>query len=247
VGREAQVPENGGEESGIEPFQERFARIEQEVRTGNTDLSALGFWKLVRAVKADPALATHWADAVGRIDRLAFEARVRPRFPVWLGNAALSLGALAGVGAVVFSSLCHDRLWSGLALVASAGIWSVTLHDLGHWVAGRMEGIRFTCYFLDGPFRIQPGLKTDYATYLRTSPEGRATMHAAGALASKIAPFVSLALWPVTNAPGWAALAIAAIGVIQIVTDVVWSTKHSDWKKVARERRVAASQRAAKI
>jgi hypothetical protein len=64
-------------------------------------------------------------------------------------------------------------------------------------------------------------------------------MHASGALATKAAPFVALAFWWATDAPAWAAWACAALGVFEIVTDVVFSTKSSDWKKVARERRVA--------
>ena len=64
-------------------------------------------------------------------------------------------------------------------------------------------------------------------------------MHAAGALASKVAPFVSLAVWPATTAPGWAALAVLGLGLVQIVTDVIWSTRKGDWKKYARERREA--------
>jgi hypothetical protein len=67
-------------------------------------------------------------------------------------------------------------------------------------------------------------------------------MHASGAIASKLAPFVSLAFWPASNAPAWAAWAILAIGIGQIVTDVLFSTKSSDWKKVRRERRVRRAQ-----
>src|SRR3989304_4720023 len=73
-----------------------FARIEGAVAGGDTDLSRLGFWRLLRQVKADPALSAHWAEAAGRIDRAAFEASVRPRFPMWLGNLVLVLGALVG-------------------------------------------------------------------------------------------------------------------------------------------------------
>jgi hypothetical protein len=42
----------------------------------------------------------------------------------------------------------------------------------------------------------------------------------------------------------WAALALVAIGAFQIVTDVVFSTKSSDWKKVRRELRAARAQEA---
>ena len=57
-----------------------------------------------------------------------------------------------------------------------------TTHDLAHLVVGRLVGIRFTHWFIDGPTRLQPGLKTDYASYLRTPPHARAWMHASGAL-----------------------------------------------------------------
>src|SRR5439155_23826878 len=48
-------------------------------------------------------------------------------------------------------------------------------------VAGVAAGIRFIGWFLDGPTRLQPGLKIDYASYLRTPARRRAWMHAAGA------------------------------------------------------------------
>ena len=67
-------------------------------------------------------------------------------------------------------------------------------------------------------------------------------MHALGALARKVAPFVVLAFWWAADAPSWAAWAVAALGMLQIATDVVFSTRSSDWKKVARERRVARAQ-----
>ena len=67
----------------------------------------------------------------------------------------------------------------------------------------------------------------------------RAWFHASGAIASKLAPFVAVALAPATNAPAWAVLAAAAFGVLQIVIDVLFSTKSSDWKRFRRERGVA--------
>ncbi|HET9722924.1 MAG TPA: hypothetical protein VFR44_03660 [Actinomycetota bacterium] len=222
-----------------EDVEEAFGRIEAAVQEGDTDLSRLGFWRVLRGVKADPELAARWADVAGRIDRSAFESSVGPRFPVWFGNAVLLLGTAFGGLAVVVAMRAEDRVVAGLALVVAAGVWSLTVHDLAHWIVGRLVGIRFTCYFIGGPFPPRPGLKTDYATYLRTPAAARAWMHASGALATKVAPFVALAFWWATDAPAWAAWACAALGVFEIVTDVVLSTKSSDWKKVARERRIA--------
>jgi hypothetical protein len=73
-------------------------------------------------------------------------------------------------------------------------------------------------------------------------------MHAAGAVASKVAPF-AVGAWGLfvylryeflDVFPAWSLWAVFAFGVLQIVTDLVWSTKRSDWKRWARERRVAA-------
>ncbi|MGH2672467.1 MAG: hypothetical protein ACRDHC_05785, partial [Actinomycetota bacterium] len=67
-------------------------------------------------------------------------------------------------------------------------------------------------------------------------------MHASGAIATKLAPFVALAFWPSTVAPVWAAWALIALGVLQIATDIVFSVRRSDWKRVRRELRVARFQ-----
>ncbi|MGH2724161.1 MAG: hypothetical protein ACRDI0_07820 [Actinomycetota bacterium] len=240
------------EAASLEEYRDAFARIEREVDAGNTDLAGLGFWRLVTKVKLDPLLSERWADVVGRIDRAAFQRRVRPRFPVWLGNAVLLAGTAVLVAvvpvavAVARRSASPDPAVAGLLALVAAGGLSVTTHDLAHWAAGRMAGIRFVGYFLDGPFRIQPGLKTDYATYLRAPPRSRAGMHAAGAVASKVAPFAVFgAVYLPHRAagfalfPSWALWAILGVGVVEILTDVVWSTKRSDWRKVRRERAVA--------
>ena len=128
-----------------ESYQARFESIEAAVDAGQTDLRALGFWRLLAKVKADePAVAAHWAEVAGRIDRKAFEARVRLRFPVWLGNAVLLLGTLAGSSAVAVALGTDSEVLAGLALLFAAGAWSVSLHDLAHWTTGRIAGIRFT-------------------------------------------------------------------------------------------------------
>jgi hypothetical protein len=230
------------EAPGGETFEGAFQRIEAAVDAGDTDLSRLGFWKVLRTVKADQTLSNRWAEQAGRIDRKAFEERMKLRFSVAFGNAVLVAGAIFGAAAVVLAIRTPNRLVAGLALIFAAVAWSVSLHDLAHWAVGRTVGIRFIYYFLGGPFPPRPGLKTDYATYLRTAPDRRAWMHASGALVTKIAPFVAMAFWWMTDAPGWSAWAVLAIGVFQIVTDVLFSTKSSDWKKVKRERAVARAQ-----
>lgn len=220
-------------------------RIEGAVGRGERDLAALGFWKLVKQVKLDRALVAAHADQIGRIDGAAFRAGVSLRAPVWVGNGVLMLGTAVGAVAVGAAFVWQTQLWKGLALVAAGAIWSVSVHSPTHWLVGYIVGIRFTDYFLGGPPPPRPGLKSDYGTYLRADPDSRAWMHASGALATKLAPFVALGFWPASNAPWWSAVALVAIGLVQIVTDIALSTTSSDWKKFLREKAIARERRAA--
>jgi hypothetical protein len=128
----------------VENFQDAFRRIEEAVDGGETDLGKLGFWRLLSKVTVEHRLANHWAEVAGSIDRKAFEGAVRPRFPIWFGNAVLLGGMALGAGASALAVGSSDATVSGVALVASAGILSVSSHDLAHWAVGRFVGIRFT-------------------------------------------------------------------------------------------------------
>jgi hypothetical protein len=215
-------------------------RIEAAVASGDTDLAALGFWRIVARVKSDPTLVEAHADQMGRIDAAAFRARVRRRVGVATGNAAMLLLILGGGVALVLASR-WEGIWAGLAVLGAVGAWAVGVHSPSHWLVGRWVGIRCTDYFLGGPPPPRPGIKTDYATYLRTPARARAWFHASGAIATKIVPLLVLAIAPLTHAPGWAVLGVLVIAVAQILTDVLFSTKTGDWKKVRREMAYARS------
>jgi len=217
---------------------ETLDRIEAQVAAGSTDLADLGFWTIVASIKRDPVWVIELADQAGRIDRDLFRARVRLRVPVWVGTAAMVLTVLVGVGAVVLSA-AWTGVAAGIALLVAGGAWSLGVHSPAHQAYAWFAGVGVTDYFLGGPPPPRPGVKTDYASYLRTEASRRAWFHASGAIATKIAPFVAVALSPLTNAPGWAVIAMAAYGVVQIATDIVFSTRTSDWKKFLRERAIA--------
>jgi hypothetical protein len=218
-------------------------RIEAAVASGTTDLASLGFWKTVRAIKLDRVAVVELADQAGRIDTAAFRARVKMRTRPWVGVVAmLGLTALGFLG-IYLADVWSDP-WAGLAIVGTGVAWSVGWHLPAHVFVGWLGGIRYTDAFLGGPPPPRPGIKTDYATYLRAEPSMRAWFHASGAIATKIAPFAALAFWPSTDAPAWSAWALVALGALQILTDVTLSTKSSDWKKFRRERQIARDRRA---
>jgi hypothetical protein len=220
----------------MDAIDEALARAERALdeRRG---LAGTGFWSAVAQLRRDSALAVRYSDRVADIDRRAFEQAVRVRVPIATGAALLTTGLIVGIGAIVAAGRL-GYVPQAIVFLAGFGVILLSTHSLAHYVVGRIAGIRFTHVFVAGR-PPEPGVKTDYATYLRASPRARAVMHASGAVVSKIVPF---ALVPVVFAmdawPG-AAWILVAIGVITIGTDVFVSTKVSDWKKVRRELRAA--------
>jgi hypothetical protein len=223
-------------------------RIESALDGGDTDLGTLGFWRLVGLIKRDDEAIDRHAEQVGRIDAKAFRAGRLLRLPVWFGVGLMIAAVAAGVGAVnvaldAGANSEPGQGTSGIALIVAGFLWAAGLHSLTHYLVGRVVGIRFTDLFVAIPPPPLPGLKTDYATYLRASPGARAWMHASGAIATKIAPFLALAFAPAANAPWWSVAILVGLGIFQIVTDLVFSTKASDWKKVRRELAIAGARR----
>jgi hypothetical protein len=222
-------------------------RVEAAVDAGDSDLAGLGFWRIVGLIKRDDELIARHAEQVGRIDAKGFRARFPLHLPMWVGVSLMLIAVVAGIVAVSVavragSGSDPDPLVAGIGLLVAAGAWAAGLHSLAHFVVGRVVGIRFTDFYAAFPPPPLPGLKTDYGSYLRTSPTARAWMHASGAIATKLAPFLALAFAPAANAPGWAVAILLGFGLFQIATDLVFSTKASDWKKVRRELAVARAR-----
>lgn len=224
------------DEHGIE---EALARAERALgESGRVDLAALGFWRAVAAVKRRPDLVERYAARIAEIDRTAFLRAVPIALPAGVGVVLLLAGCAAGVALIVLAAALEGDL-AGLALLAAVGALIGATHSLAHLVAGALAGIRFTHWFSQPPRRPQPGLKTDYASYLRASPRARAWMHASGAIVSKVIPFAALPLVGAVGAPGWTAAALIAIGLVSLATDALFSVRSSDWKRFRREIRLA--------
>ncbi len=216
-----------------------LARCEQALAGGGPlDLRELRFWKAVAAVKRHPEWVETYAERIASIDRQAFDRAIRWRFPTRIMALLLGLGSALGI-ALVAASARAPRFWKGLLMLAGAGLLTVSTHDLAHLAVGRALGIRFSEAFLGGKMLVAPGLKIDQASYLRTPPRARAWMHASGALVTKVVPFAVLSAGTRERAPRWANLALLGIGIGSILTDVLFSTRYSDWMRFSREMRVA--------
>lgn len=213
------------------------ARLARDPEAG---LRGSGFWKAVAAVKRDPALVEEFAGRIAAADREAFERWALLTVPLWLGTAAAVIGTLAGL-ALAGLAYYTSEPWNGLWLLAGAGVLQVATHGLAHLAVGRLAGIRFTRWFIGSVKQIQPGVKTDYASYLAAAPKGRAWMHASGAVMTKIVPFALIPAGWAAGVPSWTTALLTAMGAASIITDIVWSTKVSDWKKFRREMKIAAT------
>ncbi len=206
----------------------------EQAVAGGTPVGQTGFWKAVGAVKADPALVEAHADRIARIDRAALKAWALVAVPLWLGNVLMIGGTLVGLVLVAWAYSLEGHT-AGIVFLLGFGVTLVTTHSLGHVVAGSLMGMRFTHWFIGSLKHPTPGVKVDYATYLRAPAASRAWMHASGAIVTKILPFAFLGAALAAGLPGWTITVLVVVGVAQIVTDILWSTKASDWKKFRRE------------
>ena len=206
--------------------------------SGRVDLRTLGFWRAVAAVKRRPELIERYASRIAMIDRQAFRRYVRLVFPVTLGVVVLDAALFGGlVVLAIASGVTHP--WREILVLASAGALDLATHGLAHLAVGTFGGIGFTDWFVDLPKKPQPGFKIDYASYLRASPRQRAWMHASGAIATKLTPFLIIPYALAIDTEAWAILVLLALGAIQVVTDLLYSVRASDWKKFRREMRLA--------
>ncbi len=215
--------------------------VERALEGGRTaDLRALGFWRAVAAVKRRRDLIDRFADRIAHLDHEAFARSVRLRTDAAVGVVLLFLGLAVGLLLLgVAASFGHPV--REIVVLVGMGALDVATHGLAHFLVGTAVGIRYTDWFVDLPTKPQPGLKIDYASYLRASPTGRAWMHASGAIVTKLVPFAVIPYALAIGCDTWAIIVLAAVGVVQLASDALLSVKTSDWKKFRREMRVARS------
>ena len=221
-----------------EAVERTLANAEAALASG-TGLAGTGFWTAVNRARRDAALAALYSDRIGRIDRQAFEQAIRLRVAAPVGTSLLTALSGAGVAAILLAENIESRLLRSLVFLAGFGALEVGTHSLAHWAVGRTMGMRFTHYFLGGPPPPRPGAKLDYASYLNVPPAKRSAMHASGAVVTKLVPFALIPAARSLDLHGWAVRVLVLAGFVQLVTDVLFSTKSSDWKKVRRELRAA--------
>jgi len=224
------------DEVAIDPA---LAACEHQLEAGRApDLHALGFWHAVAAVKRRRELVDRYATRIAAIDRETFRRRVRLTFPIGVGIVLVVGGLVVDLVFLAIASGAPHH-WRELLVLVGTGGLDIATHGPAHLVVGALVGIRFTDWFIDVAKLRPPGFKTDYASYLRASPRARAWMHAAGAIVTKLTPFLVVPYALAIDTDSWAVGLLLTLGFGQVVSDIVYSTKKSDWKKFRREMRLA--------
>jgi uncharacterized Tic20 family protein len=169
-----------------------LSKIEKEIDKGNfTAAKELGFWKVVRAVKKNPELAVKFAEKIGRVDQRLFESKAWVKLDYGVGTMIELIGALFGLF-LLYLGASLEGTASTVFYVASTLVLMTALHPISHSIAGKLYGIGFHFYFLNGPMLIEPTLKVDYSTYVKAPAKNRAVFHLAGAINSVLITFFVL-------------------------------------------------------
>jgi len=161
-------------------------------------------------------------------------AQSRPPFWARLSVTAGNLLQLAGLvlGAILLYVAAHMEAASIVRTIIMILGWLVIYvccHSLGHWVVGRLVGIRFRGYGIRGtdhPENYPPGLRqlmtitpfftvmTEKSSMEKASPLAKALMFSAGETSSTV--FAILAAWYAwhENIPG---------GGVLFIFSIIWS------------------------
>jgi hypothetical protein len=165
-------------------IEEILENVKAELSRGKYEAAGkLGFWRVVRAAKGNPEIEGKFAERMGEIDKLLFEAKARIKLDYMTGTIIELLGSVIGFVLLYFGAT-FTGIESTIFYVASALALMTFLHPISHIIAASRFGIKFHFYFLNGPMLIEPTLKVDYSTYLKAPSKSRALFHLAGAVNS---------------------------------------------------------------
>ncbi len=216
-----------------EEVAEALTRAEQHLERGE-GLAGSGFWKAVRAVKDSTALAGEFSSRIARIDAKAHDDWALLTIPLWVG----SILAATGTGTLVWlvgQAYQWAEPWNTVAMVVGGFGLMTAVHSPAHLLVGRALGMRYSKWFIGSFQRPQPGVKIEYSSYLTTPPQYRAVMHAAGAVASKLALWLTFWAGFVAEIQLWGLVILGLGAVVTTITDFTIGFKSGDWKKARRE------------
>ncbi len=221
-----------------EAIKQELDKIEASLERGDFDLKALGFWRVVHYVKRSTQ-REQFAEQVGRIESKASGRKIRFKLGVMPGNASVLVATILGVLLLSYGAISADLRLKSASMALASLILSFSTHPLAHYFIGKRYGIRFLYYYPNGPARVEPTLKIDYASYLLAAPEQRAAMHLAGVVATVGTSFLCLLIGIAAGVAAWAQWFLLAYFLLMLGSDLLLSPKMGDLKRYNREKRYA--------
>lgn len=185
------------------------------------------FRAIVNQVKKDRINDDELLEQIENISQKRFREKVHFTLSVQAGNLLESVVTIAAM-------VMAFRISPEWMLYLSALILMTTLHPLSHYAAGSLVGIKFTHYYLNGPARIEPTLRIDYSSYLKTSCGKRALMHVSGVIGTLAAPLVA-ALIALERGANNVVFNLFIFFLILIAFELLTSTKIGDLMRAKRE------------
>lgn len=174
----------------------------------------------------------------------------RRRLTIRQGNALQLTGLLAGIGLLVAAAQIQSAAPArfALLLVGFASIY-LNCHAIGHYLAGRLVGLRFRGYGVHGtdhPEVYPPGIRQlmqampFYVTLStkesreRASRLAKAVYHAAGETSTALCTLAASYYAAATHIPGGSLLFISMIGFNAVSTVITARTPKGDYAKALR-------------
>lgn len=203
--------------------------IKEELVRLEDNYSQAAFLDIVKRIKKERINDDELLEKIETISMNRFKERVSFTMGVTSGNLLESALTIVAVALVFWV----NSTWMLYVVVL---VLMATLHPLSHYLIGRLVGIRFTHYYLNGPARIEPTLRIDNFSYLKISGKKRAMMHVSGVIGTVMAPlFVcGIAIYTGANDVG---MNLFIFFLLLIVFELLTSMKIGDLMKAKREYR----------
>lgn len=210
-----------------------LTKAEQQLERGE-GLAGSGFWKAVGVVKQSPTLIKEHGSRIAAIDAQAHKDWALVSVPLWLGSVLAALVSVALVW-LVGRGYQWATPWDTVAMVVGGFGLMTAVHSPAHLIVGTIFGMKYSHWFVGSLKRPQPGVKIEYSSYLSTPPLLRAVMHASGAVASKLALWLTFWAGLVAEIETWGLLILGVGALVTTITDFTIGFKSGDWKKARRE------------
>ncbi len=204
-----------------------YEELKDKIRSLKSNYSGRSFREVVESIKREKINDDAMLQDIEEISLKRFGERTRLTLGVLPGNLLEAIATIA----ILIMLIRMDSEWM---LYISVPALMTTLHPLSHYIMGTFLGIRFTHYYLNGPAKIEPTMRIDNFSYLKTPGKKRALMHLSGVIGTICAPLVA-AFFAIWNGSEAAVTNLLVIFVLLIIFELLTSTKTGDLKKVKRE------------